>query len=88
MAKKYYAVLLYENEFHLGISNNPNKWLRVGMLKFENGAAALNTYAEIPCPASQLIDAPTPELLNEEIRKMDENFTNDKWLNENLYPYI
>ena len=88
MGNKFYALLLYETELESGISNHPGKWVRTGLLKFTDGLSALNAYAEIPCPASQLVDAETPELLEEEIHKMDENYKNEEWLNKNLYPYL
>lgn len=85
---KYYALMLFETELERGISSNPNKWVNTGNAVFTNGTQALNAYANTPNPASQLIDATSPEELATEMLKMADNFQNEKWLNESLYPYL
>ena len=86
--KKFYAVMLFCTAMEMGISNIPNKWINVRTIKFDNGTAALEAYANIPNPASQLIDAESEEELNKEIEIMKNNYQNEKWLEENLYPYL
>ena len=85
---KDFAVMLFENEFNLGISNNPNKWVHLRTLKFKDGFLALEAYANIPNPASQLIRACSEEELEQEIQQMKDNYQNQSWLEENLYPYL
>jgi len=54
----------------------------------ENAIEAFNIYANTPCPASQMIEAKTIEELEAKIEKMKENFQNETWLKENIYPFI
>lgn len=77
---KYYAVMLFDTELHLGISTNPNKWVNYKNLYFSSGALALNTYANIPCPASQLIDGETEQDLLDRMEEMINNFSDEEWL--------
>lgn len=86
--KKYFAVLFFNTELEIGKSNNPNKWVCTGIKKFTDGAQALYVYANTPNPASQLIDAYSQEELNNKIQEMFDNYNNQKWLNEHLYPYL
>ena len=86
--KKGYALLLFNTEMELGVSNKPNKWVNTRIILYNNGTSALNAYANIPNPASQLVEGETPEVLQNEIEKMLVNYSDDKWLEENLYPYL
>lgn len=85
--KRIYAVMLFNSEFELGISANPNKWVNTRNIITVDGAQALDLYANIPNPASQLIDAESIEELNEKMVEMNNNFQNQDWLNE-LYEYL
>lgn len=87
--KKYYALMLFETEKTLGISENPNKWINTKTMDFKNdGEKALFMYCNIPNPASQLLDAESEEELEQQKLQMLQNFNDQNWLNENLYPYI
>lgn len=87
--KKLHALMLFDHERNLGISQDPTKWVHLKTLKFGNrGDLALYAYANIPNPASQLIEALSEEELKEKELQMIENFKDQNWLNENLYPYI
>lgn len=86
--KKVFAVMLFNTEIELGISNTPNKWVNTKNYKFNDGAAALDFYANTPCPASQLIDANSEEELVEEMNTMIKNYQDENWLENNLYPYL
>lgn len=89
MGKKVHAVLLFDTELNLGISNNPTKWVHMKTLNFgDRGDLALNAYANIPNPASQIISAATEEELNQLEQEMIQNYQNQEWLNVNLYPYL
>ena len=88
MNNKKYAVMLFYTEIELGVSSTPNKWINTENYYFDNGTEALMTYAEIPCPASQLIEAEDDFELKCKMGEMILNFQNQKWLDENLYPYI
>lgn len=83
-----YAVMLFETEFRLGISSHPGKWVNTNNYFFDNGAEALNTYSNIPNPASQLIKGDSDDDLYQQMEEMKANYRNEDWLNENLYPYM
>lgn len=85
---KRYALMLFETEVNLGISNTPNKWVNYANRFFTNGLQALEAYSNIPCPASQLVDGRTPEELEKAMTEMLVHFSDDKWLEENLYPCL
>jgi hypothetical protein len=87
--KKLHALMLFDHERNLGISEDPTKWVHMKTLKFgDRGDLALYAYANIPNPASQLIECLSKEELEEKELQMIENFQNQNWLNENIYPYI
>lgn len=86
--RKYWALMLFETEMRLGISNKPNKWVNAKNVFFTDGFSALEAYANTPCPASQLVDSLTLEGLESEMNQMAANYADDKWLEENLYPYL
>lgn len=85
---KHYAVMCFSTEMELGLSNTPEKWVNTHNYKFDNATEALYYYAEIPNPASQLIDADSEDELNNKMEEMKVNFTSKDWLNEHLYPYL
>lgn len=85
---KYWAVMLFNTEIELGISNKPNKWVNTRNLFFTEGITALDTYANTPNPASQIIDGKTPEELAQNMEEMLINYSDEKWLEENLYPFM
>ena len=85
---KHFLLMLFETEITLGLSNNPNRWECVAVKYYDNGTRALDAYANIPNPASQLIDGRTEEELLRNAEKMMESMKNETWLNQNLYPYL
>ena len=84
----YHAVLLFNTEFELGISNSPEKWVCTRIERFDNGVKALHYYANTPNPASQLVSGETKEELEVEIKQMQENSKNKEWIDNCLYPYM
>lgn len=85
---RVYALMLFYTELELGISQKPNVWLNYGNQYYENGAQALEAYANTPCAASQLIDARDKDELLIKMNDMLNHFKDNKWLEENLYPYL
>lgn len=83
-----YALMLFETEFKLGVSGNPNKWVNTANYYFDNGTDALNAYANTPCPASQLVEGKDPYELKCRMGQMLLNYQDEDWLNENLYPFL
>lgn len=86
--KRHWALMMFFTEMELGISSTPNKWVNVRNIYYDNGIAALNAYAEAKCPASQLVDGETEEELLISMENMIQHYADDKWLEENLYPYM
>lgn len=86
--KKYFAVMLFFTEIELGISNIPNKWVNTNNLLFDNGLDAITAYTNIKCPASQLIDAMSQDELINQMNIMSNNFNNNDWLINELYPSL
>lgn len=85
---KHFLLMLFKTEIDLGISSNPNRWECIGTKYFTNGMQALEAYANTPNPASQLIDAKTKEGLKLSALETIQDMKDEKWLNENLYPYL
>ena len=85
---KCWALMLFNTELELGISNTPNKWINTGNKFYTDGTSALNAYANTPNPASQIVDGKTPEELARNMEEMLVNYSDEKWLEENLYPYL
>lgn len=79
------------NMFHEGTEENhfeENKWYNIRNVYFNSHQDALIYYAETPCPASQLISGETKEELEKKVEEMKQNYQNEDWLKENLYPYL
>lgn len=87
-ARKVWALMLFFTELEMGISNSPNRWVNTGIIYYDKGIDALNAYSNTRCPASQLVDGETPDELEREILDTIEHFKDEKWLEENLYPYM
>ena len=85
---KHFLLMLFKTEIDLGISNSPNRWECIGTRYFTNGMLALEAYANTPNPASQLIDAKTKEGLKLSALETIQDMKDEKWLNDNLYPYL
>lgn len=88
---KYFAVMMFWQNRDRGIPEevaDPNDWENTATINFENAQAALECYANTPCPASQLIEANSWKELEEKKTQMVANFKNKEWLNKNLYPYL
>lgn len=86
--KKYWALMLFFTEIETGKSTSPNKWVNTNNIFYGDGVSALNAYAETKCPASQLVDGKTKDALLDAMVEMSENYRNEEWLEENLYPYL
>lgn len=85
---RHYLLMLFQTEMELGISNVPNRWECVNLLYFTNGQRALDAYANIPNPASQLVDGMSEEELTLEALKVFHGMKDKEWLDKNLYPYL
>lgn len=83
-----YALMLFDTEMNLGISDKPNQWICTRIYYTNDGTTALNMYSDIPNPASQLLKGESDEDLQDQIRKMKDNYKDEEWLNAYLYPYL
>ena len=83
-SKKYYCVMLFVEEGDItgNYYNYPENWINTRNMYFRNGQMALETYANTPCPASQLIDAESIKELIEKRNQMLLNFKDEKFLDE------
>ena len=92
---EFHAVMFFDHlGMDLGIAKeiwqqkNPTGWQHRGTRYFNDAMAALNCYANTRCPASQHISAATEEDLKAKEQEMINNFKDQEWLEENLYPYL
>jgi len=83
-----YAVMFFDTELNLGISNTPEKWVNFNNYFTDDGFIALEVYANTRCPASQLIKAKDDEELKKLMDEMINKFKNKDWLNNELYPFL
>lgn len=86
----FHAVMLFFHRSDIGLSKEECKedWILTRTVLFDNASAALDFYANVACPASQHLSASTKEELENKIKQMEQNFKNEQWLNDNLYPYL
>ena len=68
------------------IPNYPPSIARVG--KYPSYSDAVNAYANTRCSASQLIEAVDNADFENKVNELKQNFLNEKWLEENIYPYL
>ena len=84
--------MLFETKQNLHIADanasDANDYVNYFNKDTTSGVEALNYYANTPCPASQLIDAESPEQLQELKIQVINNFNNKQWLESNLHPYL
>lgn len=86
---KKYALMLFYTAGELAEETLPsNAYLLKDIHYFDNGIEALNEYANTKCPASQLIEGNTKEELEENILKMIINYSDNEWINKNLFHYL
>ena len=77
---KYHAVMLFYTEGDIIGSGDFNKWINTRNVYFTDGVAALNYYANTPCPASQLVTGESIEELLQEMNQMIKNYQDEEFL--------
>ena len=85
--KRFYMLMLFYSDWDLG-GQDRDVFVNTKNLTFNDGGKALDYYANIPCPASQLIEASTLEELNKKKEEMLKNFEDKDWLKENILKSI
>lgn len=90
---QHHAVMLFYMSSELGLEHHDplygkTGWVCTRVIKTPSYQKALDLYSNIACPASQLVSSDTKEGLDKEIDQMKANFQDEKWLEENIDPYI
>lgn len=82
--KRVYAVMTFNTEFELGLSNKPYEWVNSGSTVTVNGEEALGLYVHSDVPMTKIIDAESFEELNEKMIEMTNNFKNPFYVEKQL----
>lgn len=72
--KRIYAVMTFNTELELGLSNKPYVWINSSSIVTLNGEEALGLYIHSDVPMTKIIDAESFEELNEKMIEMTNNF--------------
>lgn len=83
----YFSVLFFYSPQEIG-AEGEDGFIYRGSRDFTDYRSALDCYSNTRCAASQLINADTLPDLEEKKNQMIKNFSDEEWLNENVYPYI
>ena len=75
------AVVLFEQ-------NMDGSYKKIGQTPIMPYGMALDSYAEIPNPPSQLVAGDTPKEVNEAIRDIEGKMGDIEWVEEYLEPYL
>lgn len=84
----YHSVMLFESEMELGVSEHDDRYMLIRDIDVDDGMTALNLYANIPNPASQLISAESAEELKQLKDKRILEMQDPIWVNENILPCL
>lgn len=91
--KKYYGVYLAYSQYDVfgrrefnDKPEYPRELARVRLYVTQQGQ--LDCYANTMCPASQTFEASSKEEVNKIVEDFKNKFEDQKWLEENIYPYI
>lgn len=82
--KRIYAVMTFNTELELGLSNKPYAWINSSSTVTVNGKEALSLYAHSDVPMTKIIDAESFEELNEKMIEMTNNFKNPFYVEKQL----
>lgn len=88
---KIYGVYFAYSQAEVGMRDDskpyyPEELARVG--KYKDHTSQLEAYTNTPCPASQLFEASSEQEFDQKVEEYKKNFQNEKWLEENINPYI
>lgn len=89
--EKFHLVMMFFSASELGVPRGIpgySPWFNTRNVFFENISDALDYYANTRCSASQLISAASMQELEIKKQQMLHNYNDEKWLSENLYPYM
>ena len=86
MAYAKYEVMDSSMEGYDELPTYPRDCARVRV--YDNPGAQLDAYANTPCPAFQCFEADSEEEIKQKVEEFKNNFENEEWLEEHIYPYI
>lgn len=89
--ENFHLVMMFFSASELGIPRGIpgyTPWVNTRNFFFEDISSALDCYANTRCSASQLISASSMQELEAKKQQMLDNYSDEKWLEENLYPYM
>lgn len=86
MAYSKYEVLPDEECNNPDIPEYPPDVARVRV--YDNQRDQMESYANTPCPASQVFEADSKEEIDQKVKEYKKNFQDEGWLKKNIYPYI
>lgn len=82
--KRVYAVMTFNTEFELGLSNKPYEWVNSSSVITLDGKKALWLYINNENQMVEIIDASSFDELNEKMIKMTKNFKNPEFVNTKI----
>lgn len=82
--KRVYAVMEFNTEFELGLSNKPYEWVNSSSIVTINGEEALALYVKSENPMVEILDAHSFDELNKKMIKMANNFKNPEYVNAKI----
>lgn len=83
-----YAILFFDTEINLGISDKPMSFFNYKTLIFDNGTEALWVYANTHCTWSELISGNDEEELARLSAEKIEEMKDEKYITEHVIPYM
>lgn len=83
-----HAVLFFDTEINLGISDKPMRYFNYKTLTFDNGTEALWTYANTHCTWSELISGNDDEELARLSAEKIEQMQDEEYITEHVMPYM
>lgn len=81
----FYAVLEFDTELSLGLSNKPNQWVNTNTYETRDGAKALYKYIYSDAASVQLFTADDAYSLHAMIGEMILNYMDEAWVDKNVY---
>lgn len=82
--KRVYAVMEFNTEFELGLSNKPYEWVNSSSIVTLNGKEALALYVTTENPMVEILDAHSFDELNKKMIQMTNNFKNPEFVNNKV----
>ena len=74
--KRIFAVMTFNTEFEMGLSNKPYEWVNSSNTVTLDGVLALYTYIHSDNPMTKIVDGESFEELNKNMIEMTNNFKN------------